>query len=172
MGVLSIITGATRSRLVLLVGLSVAIALSGCSKGGSGGLPGSAKSWIDYLSDARTERKQGKAADAEDDFQKATKQAETKFGHDSAQVSMCGIELAAMYYEEQEYRKAEKVLKDVIAINAKIGPDTADAQSAKAIMQKVRRKIRKYHLEPEPTEEKKEGGKGEDNKQKSGEAQK
>src|ERR1700733_1011573 len=129
--------GSSMRRLARLLSVAaVVVTLSSC------GLDKlSTKPWTESLENARNDVKAGDMVKAEDDFQKAAKAAEAKFGHNSNQVATCTFELADMYMNMQEWRKARIVLEDLNDIYDKLGVNTPgeDREKAKLDLIKVKK---------------------------------
>ena len=122
------------------------------------------KSWSDLLTEGRTALKSGDPAKAETSYQAAIVAAQAKFGQNAPQTATCMTELADMYYQQQEYRKASKIFKDLIPVYEKVEPGSADLARVSAEYATVKKKLKKYKLEPEyaaETDTKTEQGKSE-----------
>lgn len=123
-----------------LAGLTVGVILSvaGCSTG---------KSWMENLTEGRNALASKDYATAEKSFQTAITASEAKFGHDAAQTATCMSELGGMYLEQQEYRKAYKIYKDLVPLYEKIEPDSPDSKRVEEEYKKLKKKLKKYKLE-------------------------
>ena len=127
-----------RGRNLVVIGLSV-IVLAGCS---------GAKSWDAALSDGRIALANHDYEKAEKSFQAAIKAAQDKYGANAGQTATCMTELAEMYQAQGEYRKAAPIFKDLVPIYDKIEPDSADDKRVRDEYKMVKKKIKKYKLEP------------------------
>ncbi len=125
-------------RDAVVIGFSISL-LAGCSQG---------KSWDAALSEGRSSLANHDFEKAEKSFQIAIKAAEAKYGANAGQTATCMTELAEMYLAQAEYRKAALIFKELVPIYDKIAPDSPDDKRVRDEYIKVKKKIKKYKLEP------------------------
>jgi tetratricopeptide (TPR) repeat protein len=121
---------------------------------------GSPKKWTEFIDLANTAKKAGDYAGAEDAYTKAEKLCAKQFGKDDGRRATCLGYLAEMYRDQQEYRKAALVYKELIEIHEKIDPKSMDLVNFRAQYAEIQRKIKDYGLDTDPNAPKKAGAKG------------
>ncbi len=145
-GYMNIQSCSTLSKLLTTVVIgTIALATASCSSIGG-------KSWSESLTDGRQAIKSQDYAKAETSLQAAIDQSKMKFGQNAGQTATCMTELAEMYMAQQEYRKAAKVFKELVPVYEKLEPGSQDALRVEAEYQDVKKKIKKYQLEPDEVE--------------------
>jgi len=114
---------------------------------GGGGEP---KKFDQFIAKGNTALSAGDYAGAEDAYTKAEKLCAKEFGKDDPRRATCLGYLAMMYKDQQEYRKAALVYKELIEIHEKIDPKTAELATFKSQYTEIQRKIKEYGLDKDP----------------------
>lgn len=110
------------------------------------------KSWTELVSEGNQAQKKQDAATAEKKYQEAIAQAETKFGIDDPRTATCLGYLAELYGSQQEWRKAAKVYKRLVATKKKWAPKSEEYARARKEYAFVRKKLKKYGLQEDKDE--------------------
>ena len=120
---------------------------------------GGSKKWTEFIEAANASKKAGDYAAAEDAYEKAEKLCAKQFGKDDARRATCLGYLAEMYRDQQEYRKAALVYKQLIEVHEKIDPKSPDLANFRAQYAEIQRKIKDYGLDADPNAPKKPAAK-------------
>ncbi|HEY9677908.1 MAG TPA: tetratricopeptide repeat protein [Drouetiella sp.] len=148
----------SHTQFFLLLTLCFTLCGAGACQEMSLGGGGDPKKWTDFVTRGNAEIKAGDYAAAEKDFQDADKKVTKEFGQeDPRRVTVLNY-LAQMYREQQEYRKAALVYKDLITVQEKVDPKGPDLIAFKSQYEEIKKKIQEYGLDGEktPKSEKKE----------------
>jgi len=121
---------------------------------------GTPKKWDQFLEAGNTAKKSGDYAGAEDSYVKAEKLCAKEFGKDDGRRATCLGYLAQMYREQQEYRKAALVYKQLIDIHEKLDPKSQELKNFRDQYAEIQRKIKDYGLDVDPNAPKKAAPKG------------
>jgi tetratricopeptide (TPR) repeat protein len=116
---------------------------------------GGKKNWTALVEAGNTAVKAGDYATAEESYISAEKACAKEFGKDDGRRATCLGYLAQMYRNQQEYRKAALVYKELIEVHEKIDPKSADLVAYKAQYAEIQKKIKDYGLDADPNAPKK-----------------
>jgi tetratricopeptide (TPR) repeat protein len=108
------------------------------------------KKWSDLVNAGNNAIKAGDYAAAETAFDSAQKACAKEFGKDDPRRATCLGYLAEMYRNEQEYRKAALIYKELIEIDEKTNPKSADLVTFRAQYAEIQQKIKEYNLDADP----------------------
>lgn len=111
---------------------------------------GELKRFDQYLAKGNTAKAAGDYAGAEEAYTKAEKLCAKEYGKDDARRATCLGYLAMMYKDQQEYRKAALVYKELIEIHEKIDPKSSELATFKSQYSEIQRKIKEYGLDKDP----------------------
>jgi hypothetical protein len=108
------------------------------------------KKWTDMLSSGNEALKTGDAATAEKMFESAAQECEKKYGKFSGQRATCLEDLALLYKNETEYRKADLAYKELIAVEEKVDPNGSNLPLHREQYNEVLAKEKEYNLNADP----------------------
>jgi|688.fasta_scaffold270027_2 tetratricopeptide (TPR) repeat protein len=142
-----------QSQVWFFLFLTICFTLCGagaCRPLDMGGGEGDPKRFDQFLAKGNTAKAAGDYAGAEDAYTKAEKLCAKEYGKDDARRATCLGYLAMMYKDQQEYRKAALVYKELIEIHEKIDPKSQELAQFKSQYSEIQHKIKEYGLDKDP----------------------
>ena len=120
----------------------VLVALTACAKQDA-----SENEWLEDVRLANERVKAGDYLAAEDLYLKAKEKCQNNFGDNDARTGTCLGYLAELYLGEQEYVKAAVTYKNLIAIERRCAPNSAELERDVKEYEFVQEKLKEYGLQ-------------------------